>query len=56
MAPVKQRPGAQPQGDQVEIADTLYISLKTVKAHIYNSFQKTGVSNRTQLAQLFPRS
>lgn len=36
-----------------EIADDLYISLKTVKAHIYNIFQKTGVKRRVQLTKLF---
>jgi DNA-binding CsgD family transcriptional regulator len=32
-----------------EIADTLYISLQTVKDHIYNIFRKTGMKNRVQL-------
>lgn len=35
-----------------EIADTLFISLKTVKDHNYRIFQKTGVRNRVELAQL----
>ncbi len=34
-----------------EIAETLFISLKTVETHIYNIFRKTGVSNRVQLAR-----
>jgi DNA-binding CsgD family transcriptional regulator len=32
-----------------EIADELFISIKTVKHHIYNVFQKMGVKNRLQL-------
>jgi len=36
-----------------EIADELCISVRTVKDHNYNIFQKTGVKNRTQLARLF---
>jgi len=36
-----------------EIADELCISVRTVKDHNYNIFQKTGVRNRTQLARLF---
>jgi DNA-binding CsgD family transcriptional regulator len=35
-----------------EIADTLFISLKTVKDHNYHIFQKTGVRNRVELVQL----
>ena len=35
-----------------EIADTLFISLKTVKDHNYRIFQKTGVRNRVELVQL----
>jgi len=35
-----------------EIADALFISLKTVKDHNYRIFQKTGVRNRVELAQL----
>ncbi len=33
-----------------EIADNLVISLSTVKKHIYNIFDKVGVSNRSQLS------
>ncbi len=36
-----------------EIADGLVISLSTVKKHIYNLFEKTNVSNRSQLITLF---
>ena len=32
-----------------EIADELFISIKTVKYHLYNVFQKMGVKNRLQL-------
>jgi DNA-binding CsgD family transcriptional regulator len=38
-----------------EIADTLFISLKTVKDHNYRIFQKTGVRNRVELTQLVRR-
>jgi DNA-binding CsgD family transcriptional regulator len=38
-----------------EIADKLFISLKTVKDHNYRIFQKTGVRNRVELAQLVQR-
>ncbi len=34
-----------------EIAEALFISLKTVETHVYNIFRKTGVSNRVQLAR-----
>lgn len=36
-----------------EIADTLFISLSTVKKHIYNLYSKTDVSSRGQLVSLF---
>ena len=36
-----------------EIADKLFISIDTVKDHNSRIFQKTGVTNRTQLAKLF---
>lgn len=35
--------------DYRTLADTLFISLKTVKAHVYNIYQKTGVGNRLEL-------
>jgi len=36
-----------------EIAEDLFISVDTVKDHNNNIFQKTGVTNRTQLAKLY---
>jgi DNA-binding CsgD family transcriptional regulator/lysylphosphatidylglycerol synthetase-like protein (DUF2156 family) len=39
-----------------EIADALFISLKTVKDHNYRIFQKTGVRNRVELVQLAQES
>jgi len=36
-----------------EIEDELYISLRTVKNHVYNIFQKLGVSTRVKLMTLF---
>ena len=36
-----------------EIADSLFISVGTVKDHLYKIYKKTGVKNRTQLAKLF---
>jgi DNA-binding CsgD family transcriptional regulator len=38
-----------------EIADELFISLQTVKDHVYRIYRKTGVKNRVQLANLFMR-
>ena len=38
-----------------EIADILFVSTETIKDHNYNIFLKTGVKNRTQLANLFLR-
>jgi ATP/maltotriose-dependent transcriptional regulator MalT len=35
-----------------EIEAELYISLKTVKAHVYNVYQKFGVNSRLKLANL----
>lgn len=32
-----------------DIADKLYISIKTVKTHIYNIYQKLDIKNRTEL-------
>jgi DNA-binding CsgD family transcriptional regulator len=36
-----------------EIEDDLFISLQTVKDHIYRIYQKTGAKNRVQLTNLF---
>ncbi|MFH1195005.1 MAG: LuxR C-terminal-related transcriptional regulator [bacterium] len=36
-----------------EIADELFISLGTVKDHLYKIYKKIGIKNRTQLAKLF---
>jgi DNA-binding CsgD family transcriptional regulator len=36
-----------------QIADDLFISLQTVKDHIYNIFRKVNVKNRVQLTKLF---
>ena len=35
-----------------EIADTLFISLKTVETHIYHIYQKTNTKNRQQLLKI----
>jgi DNA-binding CsgD family transcriptional regulator len=39
-----------------EIADALFISLQTVKGHVFRVFRKTGVRNRVQLVNLFMQS
>jgi len=36
-----------------QIADNLFITLQTVKDHNHHIYQKTGVSNRVQLARIF---
>lgn len=36
-----------------QVADRLHISPATVKDHVYRIYQKTGVSNRVQLVNLF---
>ena len=36
-----------------EIKDLLFLSLQSVKDHIYRIYRKTGVKNRVQLANLF---
>ena len=39
-----------------EIEDLLYISINTVKNHIYNLYQKLGVQSRYQLVHLFMKT
>ena len=39
-----------------EIEDELYISIHTVKNHIYSFYQKLGVNNRHQLVHLITKS
>jgi DNA-binding CsgD family transcriptional regulator len=39
-----------------EISDTLFISLSTVRTHIYNVFLKTNVKNRVEIINLFFKS
>jgi DNA-binding CsgD family transcriptional regulator len=39
-----------------DIEDDLFISIKTVKSHIYNIYQKLGVKNRLELIHLIQRS
>lgn len=36
-----------------EIADALFVSLGTVKSHLYNVYNKIGIKNRIQLTKLF---
>jgi DNA-binding NarL/FixJ family response regulator len=38
-----------------EIAQKLFLSTKTVKTHIRNTFKKTGVRNRVEVALLYIR-
>ena len=38
-----------------EIGERLYIAVPTVKSHLYNVFQRTGVKNRVQLVNLIQR-
>ncbi|GAB4251844.1 MAG: hypothetical protein Kow00129_12720 [Thermoleophilia bacterium] len=38
-----------------EIADRLYVTVKTVKYHLTNVFSKLGVHNRTEAAALVHR-
>jgi two-component system, NarL family, response regulator DegU len=38
-----------------EIADKLFISPKTVKTHLRNTFQKAGIKNRVEAALLYSR-
>jgi DNA-binding CsgD family transcriptional regulator len=39
-----------------EIAEALFISPNTVKNHVYNIYQKTGIKNRIQLAAILTSS
>ena len=39
-----------------DIEDELYISMKTVKSHVYNIYQKLGVKNRLELIHLIQKS
>jgi DNA-binding NarL/FixJ family response regulator len=39
-----------------DIENKLFISLKTVKSHIYNIYQKLGVKNRLELIHLIQKS
>jgi DNA-binding CsgD family transcriptional regulator len=39
-----------------EIEDKLYISLKTVKSHIYNVYRKMGVKTRLELIHMIQKS
>lgn len=36
-----------------EIADSLFISIQTVKDHVYRVFKKVGIRNRVQLTNIF---
>lgn len=38
-----------------EIAGELFVSLKTVEAHVRNLFRKLGVSSRVEVARLVER-
>lgn len=39
-----------------EIEEKLFISIRTVKDHIYNIYKKTGIKNRVQLTNIFKNS
>ncbi|MFP4363730.1 MAG: LuxR C-terminal-related transcriptional regulator [Spirochaetia bacterium] len=39
-----------------EIAEKMFISIKTVKNHLHHIFQKTGAENRVQIINIFYRS
>ena len=38
-----------------DIAETLYIGVATVKTHLSRIFAKTGCTNRSELAAVFPQ-
>ncbi len=42
--------------EQKTIGDSLFISVKTVKAHVYNIYQKAGVNNRLELFEKIRKS
>ena len=44
------------QENQKEIAAGLHIALGTVKDHVHNMLEKTGLANRTALATTFRSS
>ena len=39
-----------------EIEDSLYISLPTVKSHIYSTYRKMGVKNRLELINFIQKT
>jgi DNA-binding NarL/FixJ family response regulator len=45
-------PAPQPRSGRAEIAEALAISINTVKARLKESFERLGVDNRTELANV----
>jgi DNA-binding CsgD family transcriptional regulator len=41
-------------GTNREVADTLFISVNTVEAHLKRIYRKLGIRSRTELASRFP--